>query len=245
MEEAQDLFLGAMHRAFHQGRSYEQERQHKKNRMYAEEEGRLLAQRPAPLPLPRRTISESSLCIKSAHETQPQCSLLNRIPPEIRYRIWKYVLSDHLIYLTHVDRAIKANISPVYEGFEEEGQRKSGTKGSREHEDDINSVTPDPTSSPTSTSALKTPHTSHKDKPVYHNHPNTHRTPFLFEPLPTISWLDQIALIPSPNQFPHYTHSSPTLTTTSLQTPTRIQPHPHTQKRKQRWKLRQPCCPSP
>lgn len=97
-----ETLLGLAYRAFNHGRSYQQSIEHRKAVRYAKEKARTLEQRPSPLPKARRNLSQTSLSL----HPQPTCPLLTRLPPEIRQRIYVYVLGGRIIHLTHISKRI-------------------------------------------------------------------------------------------------------------------------------------------
>ena len=111
-----------LYRAFNHGRNPQQRREHKKQQEFAEEEQRVLSQRPRPLPTTRIDIFQSNLCQSPAATTQPDCFLLTRLPSEIRHRIWTEVVGGHIIHITHVDRDLRAFILRAPTIDEDEGE---------------------------------------------------------------------------------------------------------------------------
>ena len=92
-----ETLLGLAYRAFHHGRTPEQNTQQCKESMYAEQKARVIKQRPSPLPATRQELSQTSLL---GHH-QPSCPLFTTLPPELRQRIYVYVLGGSIVHFTH------------------------------------------------------------------------------------------------------------------------------------------------
>lgn len=98
-----ETLLNLTYRAFNSGRTPEQSRQRKKELQYAAEKARVIEQRPSPLPPSRKNLSQTSLIL----HPQPSCPLFTTLPPEIRQRIYDYVLGGGIIHLTHISKSMK------------------------------------------------------------------------------------------------------------------------------------------
>ncbi|KAL6718120.1 hypothetical protein ACLMJK_004207 [Lecanora helva] len=94
--------LNIAYRAFNHGRTPTQSRQHKKELMYADERVRAVEQRPASLPASRSSLSQTTLAL----HPQASCLLFAILPPEIREKIFSYVLGGRIIHLTHISKRI-------------------------------------------------------------------------------------------------------------------------------------------
>ena len=94
--------LNLVYRACNHGRTYAQNQEHRKDLRHAEEQARVLAQRPPPLPTARHNISQTSL---STHP-QPSSPLFAKLPLEVRERIYEFVLGGDNIHLVDVSQRI-------------------------------------------------------------------------------------------------------------------------------------------
>lgn len=97
MEKAFNFGADTLYRAFHKGRSYPEQRKHEKKLKLAREKAQALEQRPAQHPLRRINISQSDLSLSDPQRTQPSCSLFQKLPPEIRARIWEELLGRSVL----------------------------------------------------------------------------------------------------------------------------------------------------
>ena len=111
-----DLFYRLTHRGRSRRRDHWRKGRKERNQINLREQRKVLSQRPPPLPVFPQNISESSLCIQASAESQPQSLLCSSLPIEIRLQIWSLVLSEHLICVTHIDRAIRTTIYPINDG---------------------------------------------------------------------------------------------------------------------------------
>ena len=102
METVLNHTLNLLHRTCNHGRTYPQQQEHRKDVRHAEEQARVLAQRPSPLPNARHNLSQPSL---STHP-QPSSPLFTKLPLEIRERIYEIVLGGDIIHLVDVSQRI-------------------------------------------------------------------------------------------------------------------------------------------
>ena len=84
--------------AVNRGRTPEASWQRERELYHAKEKARVLKQRPPPRPMSRRALTQISL---SPH-SQPSSPLFTILPPEIRQRIYIYILGGSIILLTHI-----------------------------------------------------------------------------------------------------------------------------------------------
>ena len=116
MEKAFNFGATTLFRAFNQGRTYPEQQQHKKDVKLAREKAQAFEQRPAQLPLERINISSSDLSLKDPQQSQPACILFQKLPPEIRARIWEEVLGRSVLRFEVVDKGVKHRRLPLPPG---------------------------------------------------------------------------------------------------------------------------------
>lgn len=107
MEAAFNFGATTLYRAFNRGRTYPEQQKHKKDLKLANERAQALEQRPAPLPSKRINISVSDLSLKDPQQSQPSCMLFQKLPPEIRARIWEEVLGRSILRFETIHKGVK------------------------------------------------------------------------------------------------------------------------------------------
>lgn len=109
MEKVFSVAATTVYRAFNKGRTYPEQNQHKKYLKLAQEKAQALEQRPAPLPPTRINLSVSDLSLKDPQQSQPACLLFQKLPPEIRTRIYEEVLGRSILRIVTVSKGVKHN----------------------------------------------------------------------------------------------------------------------------------------
>lgn len=113
MEKAFNVAATGIYRAFNKGLTYPERKQHEKDLKLAQEKAQALEQRPAPLPPTRINLSRSDLSLKDPRQSQPSCLLFQRLPPELRTRIWEDVLGRSTLRFITITKGVRHERLPL------------------------------------------------------------------------------------------------------------------------------------